>query len=259
MSKRNWSAGFAIGLVVGIGLALLFLVWAVPEFREPEIAQQYYENWEATSNPGQNQDQNDTHFWIRELYGWVYAEDTLAQWLMAVLGFAATGISVIALVWLARTFRETRNANVINSPPKLFVSHIVFDILGGEQDGKVHIYNNGAHPASEILRSTIHVLITGDRYLPATHPTVNLPDRNRIDLKSMAPGEVAWWEFKVEEPIDAARIGSIMNGGLKAYVVGMMRYRDDLGTRHDTFFCRKFHPKSKRWKRVEDDEYEYQN
>lgn len=34
MSRRNW-ADAAIGVVVGVGIALLFLAWAVPGFRDP--------------------------------------------------------------------------------------------------------------------------------------------------------------------------------------------------------------------------------
>ncbi|RUW60183.1 hypothetical protein [Mesorhizobium sp. M7A.F.Ca.US.008.03.1.1] len=91
-------------------MALLFLVWAVPEFRSSTLAKQYYENWYAAAKAGQNDEQGDAHFWVRELYGWVYAEDTLAQWLMVVLGGAASAISLYALIWLRRTWDQAKRS-----------------------------------------------------------------------------------------------------------------------------------------------------
>lgn len=115
MSKIYQGIGFAIGLIAGLGIALLFLVWAVPEFRNPTVAYEYYQHWQAksTSSPYQNTD--DTHQWIREFSGWVFAEDSLAQWLMAGLGFAATVISLLALIWIKRTWVQAkRSADAAN-------------------------------------------------------------------------------------------------------------------------------------------------
>lgn len=110
MLKRDRGAFFAIGLVVGLGLALLFLVWAVPEFRSPTFAKQYYADWHVAAQVGQSGKPDDTHFWIRELYGWVYAEDTLAQWIMAVFAIVATGTSIWAVLLLRNTLVATRDA-----------------------------------------------------------------------------------------------------------------------------------------------------
>ena len=155
--------------------------------------------------------------------------------------------------------REARKANVIQSPPKIFVSHARFEIKNGSIGGNVHIYNNGANEVESIIRSAIHVLITETSFLPAFHPTVDISDPNKIGITSMKAGDIHWWDFKRDKPINAMEAKKIHEGGLHAYLVGMLRYEDTLGGFHDTFFCRKFHPESKRWKRVDDEEYEYQN
>lgn len=107
---RVRGVAFAIGLVAGVTLALAFLVWAVPEFRSPAGAKQYYQQWQAAAQAPQENQPPDSHFWIREFYGWAYAEDSLAQWLMAILGFAATAISLYALIWLRRTWDQARRS-----------------------------------------------------------------------------------------------------------------------------------------------------
>jgi hypothetical protein len=101
---------FAIGLVLGLALSISFLVWAVPEFRSPAFTAQYYEQWQAAAAAGDQQQQNESHFWVREFYGWIYAEDSLAQWLMALLGIVATVVSVYALVWIGRTWDQARKS-----------------------------------------------------------------------------------------------------------------------------------------------------
>lgn len=111
MFKGDRGAFFAIGLVAGIGLAMLFLLWAVPEFRNPTFAKEYYQKWQAGGADTQQQQPNDSHFWVRELYGWAYAEDSLAQWLMALLAGAATVFTIIAVRW-ARKAVHTSEAEV---------------------------------------------------------------------------------------------------------------------------------------------------
>ncbi len=108
MSKFYWGTAFAIGLVAGVTISMFFLVWAVPEFRAPNVAFEYSKNWQATSKAGPGFQHDNSHFWVREFYGWIFAEDSLAQWLMAVFGATATIISVVALVWLKRTWDQTR-------------------------------------------------------------------------------------------------------------------------------------------------------
>lgn len=111
MPKHDRFVFAALGLVVGVGLALLILVWALPEFRSPTLARQHYENWHATAQIAQNVELDGSHFWVRELHGWVYSEDTIAQWLMAVFSIIATGTSIWAVLLLRGTLAATREAN----------------------------------------------------------------------------------------------------------------------------------------------------
>ena len=102
MSKRNRSAFFTGGLVAGFllgtALALIFLVWAVPDFRDPTFSKNQYDQLQAAAPSDYQHDNQNTHFWIREFYGWVYAEDSLAQWIMSLVAVAATIVSLLALV-----------------------------------------------------------------------------------------------------------------------------------------------------------------
>lgn len=110
MSSGKRGAFFAAGLIVGVGLALLFLVWAVPDFRDPSFADKYYEQWQATTTDNPEEQDKTSRTWIRGLRGWVYTEDTAAQWLMALLGFSATVVSLLALIWLKATWAETKRS-----------------------------------------------------------------------------------------------------------------------------------------------------
>ena len=94
---RGW---FAIGLIVGIGITLIFAIW----FGEP-----FYEVKAADSNtkPERNYDQQG--------YGpippaFIRTQDTLAQWLMTFFAIAATGVSVWAVALLSKTLDATVDA-----------------------------------------------------------------------------------------------------------------------------------------------------
>ncbi|RWI40875.1 MAG: hypothetical protein EOQ93_32000, partial [Mesorhizobium sp.] len=89
MFQRNRFADVAVGLIFGLGIALLVLVWAVPEFRDPTY-------WKvADQSKGQ-------------LIGIISTEkDTLAQWIAAFAAIASVAASVLAIVLVARTFVET--------------------------------------------------------------------------------------------------------------------------------------------------------
>lgn len=107
MLKGDRGAVFAIGLVAGLGLALFFFVWAFPWFSDPHQSASYCQ-------PGDQdcakyyQNSDDPHFWVSPFYGWIYAEDTLAQWIMASFGVIATGVSIFAVIYVRDTLLETR-------------------------------------------------------------------------------------------------------------------------------------------------------
>jgi len=110
MFGHNRGTFFAAGLVAGVALVLFFVVWSVPEFRNFEAASQYYENWIAAAKAGKNEKPDDNHFWLREFIGWVYTEDSLAQWIMAIVSAIATGVSLLAVFLVRDTLRENRRA-----------------------------------------------------------------------------------------------------------------------------------------------------
>lgn len=109
MSRGDRGAFFAIGLVSGLALALFFFVWAYPWFGDPLQVADYI------CGPGsecaqQYETQGDPHYWIRPFYGWLFAEDSLAQWLMAVFAAVATAVSAWAVMLLRDTLVATQNA-----------------------------------------------------------------------------------------------------------------------------------------------------
>ena len=107
MPRGDGSARLAIGFVAGVGIALLFFVWAFPWFRDPSQNASYRERWQQ-EHAQQEQHSGDPHFWVRPFYGWLYAEDTLAQWLMAVFGVITAGVSL----WAVMLVRDTLRANL---------------------------------------------------------------------------------------------------------------------------------------------------
>lgn len=109
MSKRDWGTGFAVGLVAGIGVAFLFLAWSVPEFRDPNYYQRAEQSEAQQSNDKPSEEQSE-HYWIDALHGYVFTEDSLAQWIMAAFGIAATFISLLALYWLKGTWDQAKRS-----------------------------------------------------------------------------------------------------------------------------------------------------
>ncbi len=110
MPERKWCEGLAVGIVLGAAASLIFLVWSVPEFRSIESAMDYYIHGQSEVPPDISQITSDSHFWFLDLKGWIYAEDSLAQWLMFFVGAGAALISLFALYWLKRTWFEANRA-----------------------------------------------------------------------------------------------------------------------------------------------------
>lgn len=98
MRKRNRMADAALGLVVGLGIALLFLVWADPGFRHPpdsQIGKQHADN----TRDGDDQPIQSPGFWKT----YTTPTDTYAQWVAA---FSAL-FSVAVSIWAVRLVRNT--------------------------------------------------------------------------------------------------------------------------------------------------------
>jgi hypothetical protein len=96
MSSSSWGRGFAVGLVAGVGLAAMFLVWSFPGFRNPTYQQEQFQH-SRNSISEEDSPVIRPSFWEN----YTTPTDTYAQWIMAVFSVAATGVSVWA-VWLVR-------------------------------------------------------------------------------------------------------------------------------------------------------------
>ncbi|MDF3154782.1 hypothetical protein P3C58_22645 [Mesorhizobium sp. XAP10] len=105
MNKGHKGAVFATGLIIGVAISIIFLVWAFPGFRNPTYQQERYYN----AHNDQNGEYNPV---IRPSFWETYTTptDTYAQWIMAALSVVATGVSAWA-VWLVRdTLKLNQNA-----------------------------------------------------------------------------------------------------------------------------------------------------
>lgn len=110
MHERNRFTYIAIGLGLGLLLALIFLVWAVPEFRDPS----YYARLDGfqahrLERLTQQELTNGAKWWGR-MGSLVSMEDTLANWIIAIFTVVATGVSLIAVILVYRSLGLTRSA-----------------------------------------------------------------------------------------------------------------------------------------------------
>jgi len=110
MSKRDWGVGFAFGLIAALAITLLLLVVAVPEFRNPVYQQDtqvtaYQRN--SDEKPKERDQEQEWRHWAERL---ITLEDTAAQWLMAIFGVVATGVSVWAVLLVRDTLEVNRKA-----------------------------------------------------------------------------------------------------------------------------------------------------
>ncbi|TIS89699.1 hypothetical protein [Mesorhizobium sp.] len=83
----------------------MFLVWTVPEFRNPantKASQQYSEQ----AGGGNVKPIEAPSLWDT----YTSPKDTYAQWIAAIAAIASVGASVLAIVLVARTLNETRKA-----------------------------------------------------------------------------------------------------------------------------------------------------
>lgn len=97
MSQRDRVADTALGLVVGLAIALLILVWAVPRFRDPADSKDRQQHTEQTTE-GNEKPVETPGFWKT----YATPSDTYAQWIAAFCALFSVGVSTWA-VWLVRS------------------------------------------------------------------------------------------------------------------------------------------------------------
>jgi hypothetical protein len=178
MPRGDRGAVFAIGLVVGVALALLFLVWAVPQFRSPIRQPATHSSEEVDrGRPAADENGNEPQWWhwTRRL---VAAEDTLAQWVMAFFAIAATAISYRAIVLVNETLKantaaveQARIANQVAKDALVIETRAWLKVHAAApdpwhiRDGRlyasyvIHAMNHGQTPATHvrILLETVAV------------------------------------------------------------------------------------------------------
>jgi hypothetical protein len=192
MSKRPEYASAALGLVAGVGLAFLFLVWTVPGFRNPVYQQERYYNSKNHEN-GEDNPVARPSFW--EIY--TSPTDTYAQWIMAVLSVVATGASILAIILIRRTLHETKrtadaalNANNISreigeaqvraylSEEKTFFE---WEVNLDQKFKASHVWkNSGQSPALNCLSFVDHVIVGFDEEETFIGSFTNLPSSHRV-------------------------------------------------------------------------------
>lgn len=106
MSERDRYADGAIGFVLGLGLALLLALWDGSSEKEGINPGEPESMGDVTAN--QQIGKNETHYWFRGLpVGYVFTEDSLAQWLMALFSLGALVVSWEAVKYVRKTLTAT--------------------------------------------------------------------------------------------------------------------------------------------------------
>jgi hypothetical protein len=89
---------------------------------------------------------------------------------------------------------------------------------------------------------------------------MNRPYEGKSDSnleKTLTPGESLPWSFENYPPLEAGTVTDIQQGAKRLYVLGRIRYVDDLGISRETAFCRRYAPADDRFVPVIDPDYEY--
>jgi hypothetical protein len=101
MTQRDRIADSALWLVAGIAVALLFLVWTVPEFRYAASSENRQQQVRQTA--GDQKPVETSGFWKT----YTTPSDTYAQWIAAFSAFFGVGVSF----WAVRLVRDTLAVN----------------------------------------------------------------------------------------------------------------------------------------------------
>lgn len=180
MSKRDWIGTFAAGLIAGALLAGQFFAlsqWLGSNAPAdiPPNEQRYSKNQNSPGNI------TPTIASVSDFNPW---EDSVAQWAMAIFAFAATGVSIWAIVLLKKTLLATekgadfaketvavtREIGEAQTRAYLFVDKAKYKISKTAFVVSIEIGNAGQSPAN-------NVYISGDMYL---HCVAGFRDNPRV-------------------------------------------------------------------------------
>lgn len=219
--KKESSAALSLGFVVGIGFALLFLIWAVPQFRLP-IDSRITEEQYGVSWP----------YWLTTL---VKLEDTLAQWLMAIISLLATVASIVAVVLVKRTLDATREVGRDQSRAYIHADRAQFTLGGFNAENPriaLWVKNTGSTPAKWFAVRSL-VLVKPIDATRLTFATLDIDDFSATRWNALGGG------LELSLPINigdaAEEIRNAYHRKREAYslwVAGVVRY--------ETFFSEVF-------------------
>lgn len=104
MSGNNRGAMFAIGLIAGLAICLIFVAWAVPEFYQPTNSNHEY-NSKKEHKPNDNDNLVNSY-----ISPFVSSEDTLAQWIMTFFTMIMAVIAGLGAWWVRGTLVASQKA-----------------------------------------------------------------------------------------------------------------------------------------------------
>jgi hypothetical protein len=243
MSKRTEYASAAVGFVAGVGLALLFLVWAFPGFRNPadqdiRNISTYHVNAQEKANKQSQKPQ-----WRKWGERLIVMEDSPAQWLMAFFSVIATGISIWAIRLVSATFQVTREGNLIarDIGEAQVIAYLseekTFFEWGNNHDPKFrasHVWkNSGQSPAFNCLAFIDHVIVEFDEADQFIRSFTNHPSSQRVG-HSCASGQSVNLEGQFISKID---INDLANKKKKLILYSAVAYTDVFKNKHLAESC----------------------
>jgi hypothetical protein len=184
----------------------------------------------------------------------------------------ATAVLGAVAIWQGRLLRGqiqlAREEFISTHRPRLRVSnfdtHSPGDIRQGREPFKQNETVAGQFYITNVGGTTAIVTAIGcwvnwwTGSLPRVRPYEGKDPNTRIQ-SSLAPGQSMPILFNSEEPLPQD-IGSIRqrSSGWGLYVLGWIEYRDVMGYRRRTEFCREWRPETQRYAPVNDNDYEYE-
>jgi len=175
MPKRHWGNGFASGLIVGIGLAILAGIYFSPiEYASQSVGQVGYTQGNADSTKEQDHGESEGIWW-RWNGPLISSSDTLAQWIVAALTFGAIIVTGVGVYYVRRTLIQAdetnkaavsaavaaNNANAIaekmgQAQVRAYLTIDKIEVIPEPRAGRmfwnleIFVYNSGQSPAKNI-------------------------------------------------------------------------------------------------------------
>lgn len=246
---------------LGMALAALVLITAITTWSgEPADQQIEKPNPHAADN-GQNGDVTQPVPSIVVFSPW---EDSYAQWFMAFMSLAATGVSVWAVRLVRRSLRQTRratraavdaNTNTLNSINQeqanaerelrayVFVVDLeITDVNSPKFSPQIHMEfrNYGQTPASKVVIEWGPTFVfVGNASQKKNRAS---PEATKEDGPAMAPGRTQFGHYVIPKNLWSQMKKTIPKGFPKMYVLGVITYEDAFGKTRTTNFKLVYRP-----------------